>query len=180
MTGLPLIEPETADGETADLLAAAQRVLGITSNLVRALANSPAALRAYLGFSGALRGGSLPPAVCEQIALLVAQQAACDYCLSAHSYTGTRLTGLSQPEAARARRGEASEPLAASALAFGAAVLRGGGRVTDVELATARRGGLTDGQLAEVVAHVALGMFASYFAEAARVDIDWPLVRHAD
>ena len=178
MAGFPLIEPETADGETADLLAATQRVLGITPNLARALANSPAALRSYLGFSGALRGGSLPPAIREQVALLVAQQMRCDYCLSAHSYTGAKLAGLSPMEASRARRGEASDPVAASALAFAAAVLRGRGRVTDGEHAAARRDGLSEGQLAEVVAHVALAIFTSLFAKAARVDVDWPLVRH--
>lgn len=178
MTGLPLIQPETARGETADLLAATQQVLGITPNLARALANSPAALRAYLGFSGALRGGDLPRAVGEQVALLVAQQTGCDYSLSAHSYTGTRLAGLSQADAIQARQGEASEPRAAAALAFAAALLRRHGRITDDELAAARHGGLSDGQLAEIVAHVALALFTSYFAEAARVQIDWPLVLH--
>ncbi len=178
MTGLPLIEPETATGEAAGLLAATQRMFGITPNLARALANSPAALRAYLGFSAALRGGGLPFAVRERIALLVAQETGCDYDLSAHSFTGNRLAGLSRAEAALARNGEASEPLAATALAFAAALLRGGGCVTDGQLAAARGGGLSDGQLAEIVAHVALGVFTSYFAKAARVEIDWPLVRH--
>jgi hypothetical protein len=56
--GFDLIAPEDASGETADLLAATQQVLGITPNLARALANGPAALRAYLGLAGALRGGS--------------------------------------------------------------------------------------------------------------------------
>jgi hypothetical protein len=37
---------------------------------------------------------------------------------------------------------------------------------------------VSDGHLAEVVAHVALGVFTSYLAKAARVEIDWPLVRH--
>jgi AhpD family alkylhydroperoxidase len=178
MTGFPLIEPETATGEAAGLLAATQRAFGITPNLARALANSPAALRAYLGLAGALRGGSLPPTVGEQVALLVAQQAGSDYCLSAHTYTGTRLAGLSETETARARKGEASEPRAAAALAFATALLRRHGRVTDAELAAARGGGLSDGQLAEVVAHVALSIFTSYFANAARVGIDWPLVPH--
>jgi len=178
MTGLPLIHPETADGETADLLAATQHVLGITPNLARALANSPAALRAFLGMSGALAGGSLPWAARERIALLVAQETGCDYGLSAHAYIGTRLAGLSQAEVTAARKGRASEPLAAAALALAAALLRGQGQVADAKLAAARGGGLSEGHLAEVIAHVALGIFTSYFANAARVTIDWPLVRH--
>ena len=179
MKGLPLIQPEDASGETADLLAATQQALGITPNLVKALANSPAVLRAYLGFSGALRGGSLPAAVHEQLGLLVAQEAGCDYCLSAHTYIGTKLAGLSQPEAAQAREGRSGQRLAAVALGFAAALLRGQGHVTDAELCAARDG-LSDSQLAEVAAHVALGIFTSYFANAARVPVDWPLVRHAD
>jgi uncharacterized peroxidase-related enzyme len=179
MTGLSLIQPEDASGETADLLAVTQQVLGITPNLAKALANSPAALRAYLGFAGALRGGSLSPAVREQIALLVAQQAGCDYGLSAHTYAATRVAGLSQAEATLAREGQASQPLAGAALAFAVALLRSGGRVTDGDLSAARCGGLSDAQLAEVAAHVALGLFTCYFANAARIPVDWPLVRHA-
>ena len=178
MTALPLIQPETASSETADLLAATQQMLGITPNLAKALANSPAALRGYLGLAAALHGGSLSRAVREQVALLVAQETGCDYSLSAHSYTGTRLAGLSRADAARARKGTAGEPRAAAALAFAAALLRRQGGVTDAELAAARGAGLSDGQLAELVAQVALGLFSSYFAKAARVQIDWPLVRH--
>ena len=179
MKGLPLIQPEDAGGEAADLLAATQQVLGITPNLAKALANSPAALRAYLGFSGARRGGSLPAAVGMRIALFVAQQAGCDYGLSAQTYAGVNVAGLSHAEAGQARGGQSSEPLAAAALAFAAALLRGRGHVTDAELGAAR-GVLSDGQLAEIAAHVALGVFTSYFANAARVPVDWPLVRHAD
>jgi AhpD family alkylhydroperoxidase len=178
MTGLPLIQPETAGGETADLLAATQQVLGITPNLARALANSPAALRAFLGMSGALAGGSLPWAVRERIALLVAQETGCDYGLSAHAYIGIRLAGLSQAEVTAARKGEASEPQAAAALALAAALLRGRGRITDAELTAARGDRLSDAQFAEVIGHVALGIFTSYFANAAQVSVDWPLVRH--
>lgn len=41
-------------------------------------------------------------------------------------------------------------------------------------------GGRSDGQTVEVTADVALNVFTSYLATAARVDIDWPLVRHTD
>ena len=175
---LSLIQPDTAAGEAADLLAATQRVLGITPKLAKALANSPAVLRGYLGFGGALRSGSLPAAVGERIALLVAQRTGGDYCLSAHTYTATKVAGLSQAEAARARNGEARDSRAAAALAFAAAVLSRRGCVTGAELAAVRSGGLSDGQLAEVVAHVALGVFTNYFASTAGLEIDWPLIRH--
>jgi uncharacterized peroxidase-related enzyme len=178
MPGLPLIEPETAAGEAASLLAATQRSLGVTPNMAKAMANSPAALKGYLDFSSALRRGSLPAAMRERIALFVAQETGCDYCLSAHTYTGTKLAGLTEAEAARARKGEAGDPWAAAVLAFAAALLGSHGAVADDELDAARDGGLSHAQIAEVVAHVALNIFTNYFTKAARVDIDWPLVRH--
>jgi len=39
-----------------------------------------------------------------------------------------------------------------------------------------RQAGLSDGEIAEVVAHVALNVFTNYFNKAAEVDIDFPRV----
>ena len=59
------------------------------------LANSPAALTAYLGFGAALGEGKLTGRQPEQIA--VANTNECDYCLSAHNLLGS-LQGLTKPE----------------------------------------------------------------------------------
>lgn len=173
---LPLIQPETATGETARLLARAQATLGITPNLAKAMANSPAVLRAYLDFTTALRDSSLPAAVTERIALFAAQANGCDYCLSKHSYIATQTAGLTTEEVERARRGDTTDP----AFAFAAALILRNGSVTDEDLTRARAGGLSDAQLTEVVAQVALNLFTNYFTQAARVEIDWPLIHHTD
>ncbi len=55
-------------------------------NLVQKLANSPAALTAYLGFAAALGEGKLTGRQREQIAVAVANTNECDYCLSAHNH----------------------------------------------------------------------------------------------
>ncbi|GAA4619613.1 carboxymuconolactone decarboxylase family protein [Actinoallomurus vinaceus] len=178
---LPLIEPETADAETADLMAAMQRTAGVTPNMVKAMANSPATLRGYLGFIVALRdGGDLPAPVRARIALLVAQEYGSDYCLSAHTYLGVNLTGLSAAEAARARAGESDDPVSAAALAFATALLRTGGDVTDDDLAAADLADLAPGQRVEIVAQVVLGVLCGLLTKAGRIDNDWPLVSHTD
>ena len=46
-------------------LEAVQAKLRITPNFTRVMANSPAVLEGYLGFSGALTGGSLPAKQCR-------------------------------------------------------------------------------------------------------------------
>lgn len=180
MAAIPLIQPEAATGELAELFAETQQALGVTPNLAKALANSPAAMRGCLELATALRAGTLPAPMCERVALLVAQENECDYGLSWHTYMATKRAGLTEAEAARARRGEADDPAAAAALDLAAALIRERGDVSHDQLAAARDAGLSPGQLVEIVAHVALNVLANYLAKAARVDNDWPLVRHTE
>ena len=52
MSRLTQIVPDTATGKTKELLDAVKSKLGLVPNMVRAMANSPAALNAYVQFSG--------------------------------------------------------------------------------------------------------------------------------
>ncbi|WP_395360666.1 carboxymuconolactone decarboxylase family protein [Streptomyces sp. YH02] len=181
MPALHIVDPEKATGETETLFTATHRALGVVPQLARVMANNPTVLKGYVDAVAALNTkGTLAADVRERIGLLVAQENRSDYCLSVHAFRGTRTAGLTTAEAARARRGEADDPWAAAVLDLAAAVVRDRGVVSDERLDAARRAGLSDGQVVEVVAHVALGVFTNYLATAARIDIDWPLVRHTD
>lgn len=179
MPELPLIEPETATGETRNLLDSAQQTFGITPNMVKAMANSPPALAAFLALANALRDGAIPAATRSRLALLVAQENRCDYCLSVHSYVARGLTGLTRHDTTKARFGEATDPTAAAMLELATALVRRRGAITDAEFAAASAT-LTPAEFVEVIAHVALDTFGNYLTLAGRVDIDWPLVRHTD
>ncbi|MFC4127474.1 carboxymuconolactone decarboxylase family protein [Nocardia rhizosphaerae] len=178
MSRLPLIQPDTATGKAADLLAGVQQALGVTPNMTKAMVNSPAVLEAYLGFSSALAGGALSAPARERIALLVAEENGCDYCLSAHSYIGATIAELDDAEIAEARHGRSADPMAAAVLAFATAVVRAKGGVDEAEVKAAQAAGLTDGEIAEVIANVALNVFTNYLNKAVDTDIDWPVVRH--
>jgi uncharacterized peroxidase-related enzyme len=173
-----MVQPENASGAAAELLAGVQKALGVTPNMTKVMVNSPAVLKAYLDFSGALNGGSLPAAVRERIAILLAQENGCDYCLSAHTYIATNIAKVDADEADRARSGRASDAKTEAILAFATAVVRSRGGVEDTDLKAARAAGLSDGEIAEVVAHVALNVFTNYLNKAADTDIDWPVIRH--
>lgn len=176
MGALPLIDPTTATGPVADLLAAVQRGLGVTPNMTKAMANSPALLKGYLDLSGALGKGVLSPATREQIALAVAQHNACSYCLSAHSYLAEHVTHLSADGVAAARQSTAADAKTAAVLAFAAAVNDSRGSITATDLDTVRAAGATDEEIAETIGHVALNVLTNYFNKAAGVDIDFPVV----
>ncbi|MEU8837075.1 carboxymuconolactone decarboxylase family protein [Streptomyces sp900116325] len=178
MSRIPLIQPETATPAAAELLNGVQKAMGVTPNMTKAMVNSPAVLKGYLAFSGALASGELRPEVRERIALLAAQENECDYCLSAHTYIATKVTKLDQGEVEQARHGKSADPQADAALSLAAAVLRSRGDVTDGDVVAAREAGLSDAEIAEIIAAVSLSIFTNYFNKAVGTDLDWPEVRH--
>ena len=173
MSRLEAINPEDATGKTKQLLNGVQAKFGMTPNLIRTFANSPAVLQAYLGFSGALAGGSLRPQLREQIALTVSQANGCDYCLAAHTAVGSRL-GLSEQALLQSRQGTSSDAKVSAALRFARQIVDKKGFVSDEELARVREAGYSDGEIAEIVANVGLITFNNYFDHVAATEVDFP------
>lgn len=176
MSTFPLIDPSTAPEPAAGLLAGVQKSLGVTPNMTKAMANSPALLEGYVDFSGALSHGVLRPAVREQIALAVAQDNSCNYCLSAHSYLAEHVAHLSQGDIAAARRSEATDPKIAALLTFATAVNDRRGAVTSEQIDAVRTAGASDEEIAETIGQVALNVLTNFFNKAADVEIDFPVV----
>jgi len=97
MARINIVTPESANPEQKALYEAIQAQLGMVPNFLKVFANSPAALKAFLGLHGIAGDGSLDPQTRERIALALAQQNGCEYCLSAHTAIG-RKAGLSGAE----------------------------------------------------------------------------------
>jgi len=175
MSRISIVDPRTAHGEARRLLDAVQARLGAAPNFIRLLANSPKALEGFLGLHGALGGAALDKATQERIALAVAEGNGCRYCVSAHTAIG-RHAGLSDDEMLRNRAGTSSDAKAAGAVAFARAVNEHVGDVTAAELAAARAAGLSDAEIVEVIAVVALNVFTNLLGKASQVEIDFPPV----
>lgn len=166
---------DSAPEASRPLLQQVNKQLGTTPNLFRLAALSPAALEGYLGLSGALGKGRLPAATRERIALAIAEYNGCGYCLSAHTYLGTNLAKLPADEIAANRNGRSADPKANAALAFALKVAETRGHVSDADLGAVRAAGYDDGQIVEIVQHVALNIWTNYLNEVARTDIDFPV-----
>ena len=169
------IDAKNPDPAAKPLLDAVQQDLGATPNFMTTLANSPAALDAYLSFSGALGKGSIGGKLGEQIALAVAGANACGYCASTHTALGSK-QGIEKEELERNLRGEASDPRTQAALDFARTLVIKRGWATDADLTQVRDAGFSEGQIAEIVAHVALNTFSNYFNHVADPEIDFPKV----
>jgi uncharacterized peroxidase-related enzyme len=179
MSRLDIPTTETTPEASRPLLDAVQKSLGSVPNLFRLAGQSPIALGAMLGLSGAM-AKSLDPRTRERIALAVAEANGCDYCLSAHTYIGLNLVGLDAAEIALNRSGHSTDPKAEAAVAFAARVARERGRVSDGDLAAVKRAGFTEAQIIEIVGHVAVNVFTNFLNNVAETDIDFPVVRRAE
>ena len=171
--------PSTIDAapeKAQPLLGAVKAQLGVVPNMFRLIANSPATLEAHLGFAGPLGKGALPAATRERIALAVAEVNGCDYCLSAHTYLGRNLAKLDDAEITANRSGASNDPKADAAIRFAVQLVRERGHVGEGDVVAVKAAGYTDGQVLEIIAHVALNTFTNYVNEALKTEIDFPVV----
>jgi len=170
-----VIDPKTATGEAKELLDAVQSALGMVPNFIRILANSPAALSAFLGLHGIAGKGALDPLTRERIALTVAEQNSCQYCVSAHTAIG-RKVGLDNAEILANRAGRSEDPKAEAALVFARSLVENTGMVSAAEVEAVRKAGHSDGEIIEIITHVAMNVFTNLLGKATQVEIDFPKV----
>lgn len=175
MSRLHVVRNQDADPAQRQLLDAVQSSLGLVPNFLRVFANSPAALQAFLGLHHIAGAGSLDPQTRERIALALAQQNGCEYCLSAHTAIG-RKAGLGNEEIAANRTGTSLDGRAAAAVAFARALVEHKGDVTTADIRTVRAAGYDDAEIVEIITHVGLNLLTNILGRASQVDIDFPRV----
>lgn len=175
MARINVVTHETANAEQKALFEAIQSKLGIVPNFLKVFANSPEALKAFLGLHGIANAGSLDALTRERIALALAQQNACQYCLSAHTAIG-RKAGLDNAEIEANRAGSSHDAKAAAAVRFARALVAHSGEITSAELADVRNAGYGDAEVVEIITHVGMNILTNILGKASHVDIDFPKV----
>jgi uncharacterized peroxidase-related enzyme len=178
MTRINPIPPAEAPARAKELLDGVQQTLGVTPNMMKTMANSPAVLDGYLAFNNSLTRGALRAGFREQIALAVAQSNGCDYCLSAHTALG-KAAGLSPEETSAARGASGLGGKTDAGLKFAQEIVAHRGRIPDESLAAVRQAGYSEAEISEIIGHVALNIFTNYFNLVAQTEVDFPKVAAA-
>ena len=178
MSRITVIDHSNANTEQAQLLDAIQAQLGMVPNFLKVFANSPVALRAFLGLHGVANDGALDAATRERIALALAQQNTCQYCVSAHTAIG-RKAGLSDDDMAAARAGGSTDARAAAAVQFARRVMELKGEVGSADLMAVRAAGYNDAEIVEIITHVGMNFLTNILGKTSRVAIDFPKVELA-
>jgi uncharacterized peroxidase-related enzyme len=176
MNRIAIPTTEETPATSLPLLAAVQKQLGVTPNLMKLLGQSPAALEGYLSLSAALGKGSIGAKTGERIALSIAEINGCAYCLSAHTYLAHHVAKLDDAEIAANRLGTSTDIKADAAVRFAAKVAQLRGHVADNDVQAVKAVGFNDAEILEIVLHVALNTLTNYVNEVAQTEIDFPVV----
>jgi len=174
MPNIQTVNPNTA-GAAGPILESVKKQMGSVPNIFATLAHSPATLEGFLAFSGALGTGELSASVREQIALAVAGLNQCDYCASAHTLMAVG-AGVDQTEASNNLRGKATDPRTQAILDFVSKIINKRGDVPTSDVNTLRESGVSNAELVEILAHIAINIFTNYFNHVAQTEIDFPFV----
>ena len=169
------IQPQAVPAASQPLLDQIQQAFGATPNMFKAVSNSPAALQSMWGFFGALGKGTLGARLGEQLAVAIANANRCEYCLAAHTVLGQN-AGATGADMAAAQVGRSDDPRTAAALAFALKVVGQRAQVDDADFTNLRTAGFDDGQIVEIMAHVALNLFTNYINNALEVPVDFKAV----
>ena len=174
-TRIETLNPETTTGEAKELFNAVQGKLGFIPNLIKVFGNSPATLKSYLSLGELTASGNFSNKFREQLALAIAEENECNYCLSAHTAIG-KMNGLTEAETEQNRQGASNDAKIQAGLEFAKLVTKNRGNVTSEQLSTVKAAGYNDGDVLEIVLNVVSNTLTNYVNHIAETEIDFPKV----
>jgi uncharacterized peroxidase-related enzyme len=175
MAKIAPLSPEDAAGKVRELLETAQERWGMVPNVLKTLANSEAALEAWVHFTIAMEGAALSAELREKVSLAVSEANGSDYCLRLHAALG-RAAGLTNEEIRDSRLGKSTSSRTEAALDFARALLRTKGHVGEEGLARLRKAGFRNSEIVELTVLVAMNVFSNYLTLTAGTAPDFPPV----
>ena len=162
---------DTAPAKSQPILQNYEKVLGVVPNFFALISQSPDTLQAVAQMHATL-GKSIGPQTRERIHIAIAEVNGCDYCVSAHTYLGAKLSGLTQEDMDLNRQGHSTDPKADAAVQFARKVGLSRGKVSAADLEAVRAAGYTDAQIIDIVAELAFSFVTNLFNNTFDTDID--------
>ena len=174
-TRIETLNPDTTTGKSKELFNAVQSKLGFIPNLIKVFGNSPATLQTYLSLGELTASGNFSNKFREQLALAIAEENNCNYCLSAHTAIG-KMNGLTDEQTEQNRQGFANDSKTQAALKFAQKVTRKRGQVSSKEIQDFKNAGHNDSDVLEIILNVVANTLTNYVNHIAETEIDFPLI----
>ena len=174
-TRIETLNPETTAGTSKELFDGVNKKLGFIPNLIKVFGNSPATLKAYLSLGEIAGSGNFSAKFREQLALAIAEENSCNYCLSAHTAIG-KMSGLTDEQTEQNRQGLSDDLKVQAGLKFAQLVTKNRGLVNNDELQAVKDAGYSDGDILEIVLNVVSNTLTNYVNHIAQTEVDFPKV----
>lgn len=163
---------ESAPQGSKEVLEAAEKTYGFIPNLLRVLAESPRAIRAYWALGEELNKSALTGLEQQVLMLSVSRVNRCPYCMAAHSLTA-RLAGMKDDDLEALRSGRSiSDPKLDALREFARLVTERRGGVTKEDTAAFLSAGFTKSQVLEVMLGIAYKTMSNYVNHVVGTNLD--------
>ena len=174
MNNLKVLSKENASQETKDILAGLEEKIGMIPNVYAAIGNSSKALSGLLAFNQTLSKGEFSGKEVEAIALAVATENTCNYCLSAHTASG-KMQGFSEEETIAIRNGDVADEKLKVLTDLAKSITSSRGRPEQNLIDGFYNVGYTQAAMSELIALVAVNTITNYTNHIAETEIDFPV-----
>ena len=176
---IPTLDISSASNGSKAALEQIKTKFGKVPNIFASVAHSPAALNTLMGMFGALEEGRLAGKAHEAIALRVGKIHGCAYCTAAHT-AKAKMMGMTTDETVALRKGESDDAKLKAILHLTTALVEKRGQVSDGEVQAARDAGVSDAEMLEALAIVALNTFTNYINALVQTKVDFPAAPSID
>ncbi len=175
MAAIQLADTTKITGKPQELLLQFEKGMGFVPNVVKQMANSPAALEAFLTSREVLSKGLLDAQMIAMIGIAIAETYSSEYLLAARVMMAKK-AGMSDEEIKLAKQQTSKDPKKDHGLSFVRNVVVRHGEVLASDVTELKTAGYTDGEIVEILAQVSFNMFVYYMVQVGQPELDFEKV----
>jgi alkylhydroperoxidase family enzyme len=172
---MQLSDTASLTGKTKDLLSELDKSMGLTPNVLKQMANSPAALEAFLLSRDALSKGFLTGKMRALVGIVIAETYSCEYLLSARVAMAKKV-GLTDEEIELAKKQTSTNAKDNLGMQFVRNIILRHAEIADTDVGELKAAGYSDGEIVELIANTSNDMFIYYLIQIAQPEADFPRV----
>ncbi|HEY9680264.1 MAG TPA: carboxymuconolactone decarboxylase family protein [Oculatellaceae cyanobacterium] len=175
MAVMQVADTSKLTGKNSEMLAQMEKSMGLTPNIMKQMANSPAALEAFLLSKDSLSKGMLTERMRLLIGILIAETYSCGYMLSAR-VAQAKKAGMSDDDIRIAKDQCSKDPKEDRGLQFVRNLILRHGELPPSEVAELKAVGYNEGEIVELIANTSMNMQVYYLVQIANPEADFPAV----
>jgi alkylhydroperoxidase family enzyme len=175
MAVMQLADTSKLTGKNLEMLNELEKSSGLMPNVMKQMANSPAAIEAFLSSREALGKGFLSAKMRSLVGIMIAEIYSCHYLLAAR-VNQAKKSGMSDEDLKLAMTQSSSDPKEDRGLQFIRNLVLMHRELSPSEMVELKAIGYSDGEIVELIANVSMNMQVYYMIQVAKPESDYPAV----